>query len=134
MSNHEGPKYFNLHTAGIGYLNRVWEVTPKEGEPFLSVSIAALRGSADNVLYTHFDCRVAGRQAQELVRRLKPSVEGNSRVLVGFMLSDLYPERFVFKSGAKAGETGVALKARLLRLAWAKVDGEPFFDEEEHAA
>ena len=30
MSNNESPKYFDLHTSGIGYLNRVREVTPKE--------------------------------------------------------------------------------------------------------
>jgi len=55
-------------------------------------------------------------------------------VLVGFTLSDLYAEPFTFKNGEKAGETGVSLKARLLRLTWAKVDGEPFFTDEEHAA
>ena len=134
MSNHESPKYFDLHTTGIGYLNRVREVTPKEGQPFLSVGIAALRGSVDNVLYTHFECRVSGRQAGEVVGLVQPAVEGKSKVLVGFTLSDLYPERFIFKNGDKAGETGVSLKARLLRVSWAKVDGEPFYHQEEHAA
>ena len=42
MSNNESSKYFDLHTTGIGYLNHVREVTPKEGNPFLSVTIAAL--------------------------------------------------------------------------------------------
>ena len=54
MSTNETRKYFDLHTTGIGYLNRVREVTPKEGTPFLSVTIAALRGSVDNAQYTHF--------------------------------------------------------------------------------
>ena len=48
MSNHETKQYFDLHTTGIGYLNLVREVTPKEGSPFLSITIAALRGSVDN--------------------------------------------------------------------------------------
>ena len=134
MSNNESPKYFDLHTTGIGYLNRVREVTPKEGSPFLSVTIAALRGSVDNVQYTHFECRVSGRQAQQVVRQVKPAVEGKLKVLIGFTLSDLYAETFTFKSGDKAGETGVSLKARLLRVSWAKVDGQPFYKEQEHAA
>ena len=134
MSNNESPKYFDLHSTGIGYLNRVREVTPKEGTPFLSVTIAALRGSVDNVQYTHFECRVSGRQAQQVVRHVKPAVEGKLKVLIGFTLSDLFGETFTFKNGNKVGETGVSLKARLLRVSWAKVDGQPFYKEQEHAA
>ena len=134
MSTNETKQYFDLHTTGIGYLNRVREVTPKEGSPFLSVTIAALRGSVDNAQYTHFECRVSGKKAQELVRQLKPAVEGNLKVLIGFTLSDLYADSFTFKNGDKAGETGISLKARLLRLAWAKVDGQPFYTAEEQAA
>jgi len=134
MSNNESQKYFDLHTTGIGYLNRVREVTPKEGNPFLSVTIAALRGSVDNVQYTHFECRVSGRQAQKIVRQVKPAVEGKLKVLIGFTLSDLYGETFTFKSGDKAGGTGISLKARLLRVSWAKVDGQPFYKEQKHAA
>ena len=130
MSNSESVKYFDLHTTGLGYLNRVREVTPKEGSSFWSVSIAALRGSVDDVRYTHVECRVSGKQAQELVRQLKPAIEGKLRVLVGFTLSDLFAEPFIFKNGEKAGNTGISLKARLLRVSWAKVDGQPFYTEQ----
>ena len=129
MSTSDSTKYFDLHTTGLGYLNRVREVTPKEGNPFWSVSLAALRGSVDDVRYTHLECRVSGKQARELVRQLQPAVEGKLKVLVGFTLSDLYAEPFTFKNGDKAGEIGVSLKARLLRISWAKVDGQPFFSE-----
>jgi CRISPR/Cas system-associated endoribonuclease Cas2 len=109
-------------------------VTPKEGTPFLSVTIAALRGSVDNVQYTHFECRVSGKQAHDIVRKLKPAVEDSAKVLIGFTLSDLYAEAFTFKNGDKAGETGISLKARLLRVAWAKVDGQPFYTAQDNAA
>ena len=134
MSNNESPKYFDLHTSGIGYLNRIREVTPKEATPFLSVTIAALRGSVDNAQYTHFECRVSGIQAQKVIRQVQPALEGKLKVLIGFTLSDLYADTFIFKSGDKTGETGVSLKARLLRVSWAKVDGQPFYKEQEHAA
>ena len=122
-------KYFDLQTTGLGYLNRVREVTPEGGNPFWSVTLAALRGSVDNAQYTHFECRVSGKQAQEIVRQLQPAVEGRLKVLVGFTLSDLTAETFTFKQGERAGTTGVSMKARLLRIAWAKVDGQPFFSE-----
>jgi hypothetical protein len=134
MSTNETKQYFDLHTTGIGYLNRVREVTPREGTPFLSVTIAALRGSVDNAQYTHFECHVSGKQAQQIVRQLKPAVEGNLKVLIGFTLSDLFAESFTFKNGDKAGETGISLKARLLRIAWAKVDGQPFYTAQDNAA
>ncbi len=121
---------FDLYTTGIGYLNRVREVAPKEGTPFLSVTLAALRGRVDDVQYTRFECRVSGRQAQEIVRQLTPAVEGTRKVLIGFTLSDLFAEPFTYKNGEKAGETGISLKARLLRVSWAKVDGQPFYIEQ----
>ena len=124
MSDQEA-KYFDFLTTGLGYINRVREVTPEEGNPFLSVTLAALRGSADNAQYTHFECRVAGKQAKAVVRDVQAAVEGDHKVLVGFTLSDLYAEAFTYKKGEKAGETGISLKARLLRIGWAKVDGEP---------
>ena len=130
MSNEESSKYFDLYTTGIGYLNRVREVTPKEGTPFWSVTIAALRGSVDDAQYTRFECRVSGKKAQDIVRQVKPAVEGELKVLVGFTLSDLFAESFTFKNGDKAGETGISLKARLLRVTWAKVDGQPFYSEQ----
>lgn len=61
--------YFNLYTSGLGYLNRIREVTPKKGEPFLCCDIAALRGEASNAEHTWFDCRVSGKEAQKLVHR-----------------------------------------------------------------
>ena len=116
-------KFFDLHVTGLGYLNRAREVSVKRGQPFLAVDIAALHGSADTVEYTRFDCRVSGSDAQNLVRTLMPDIEAGKSVLVGFKLGDLYAETFTYQSGERRGQTGVSLKARLLRIGWAKVDG-----------
>lgn len=134
MSTSETVKYFDLLTTGIGYLSRVREVTPKEGQPFLAATLAALRGSADGAQYTHFECRVSGRQARQVVRELQPAVVKERKVLIGFTLSDLYAEPFTFKTGERAGEIGVSLKARLLRISWAKVDGESVYRAADEAA
>ena len=117
-------RYFDLYTTGIGYLSQVREITNIDGKPFLGITIAALWGREDDVQYTHFDCVVSGQQAKDLVRQLQPAVTEDRKVLVSFMLNDLIGQPFVFQRGDKAGEPGVNLKARLLRISWAKVDGE----------
>jgi hypothetical protein len=124
MQDSSEPKYFDLHTTGIGYLNRVREIKPERGQPFLAVDISALHGSADNVEYTRFDCRVSGKEAQDIVRNLMADVEADRKVLVGFKIGDLYAETFTYERGERQGQTGISLKARLLKITWAKVDGE----------
>lgn len=125
MQDQAQPKYFDLHVTGIGYLNRTREVSVKRGQPFLAVDVSALHGAADNVQYTRFDCRVSGKEAQAIVRQLMPAIEQERKVLVGFKLGDVYADTFTYQRGEKQGQTGVSLKARLLRITWAKVDGEP---------
>jgi len=126
MQEQTQPKYFDLHTTGIGYLNRAREVQVQRGQPFLAVDISALHGEIDNVEYTRFDCRVSGKEAQAVIRELIPAVKAGSKVLVGFKLSDLYAETFTYERGQRQGQTSVSLKARLLKIDWAKVDGQPF--------
>lgn len=137
MQEQTQSKYFDLHVTGIGYLNRVREVPVKRGKPFLAVDVAALHGEADNVQYTRFDCRVSGRQAQAIVQQFMPAVTAGQKVLVGFKLGDLYAETFTYTRGERQGETGISLKARVLKITWAKVNGEPVTlpeDEQERAA
>lgn len=117
-------EYFDLHTQGIGYLNRVREVRPKSGSPFWACDIAALHGSADHVNTTRFDCRVSGAKAIEQVQQYKDAVEQDGKVLIGFRLGDLYAELFTYAKGERAGQTGVSLKARLLYIGFIKIDGE----------
>ncbi len=120
-------KYFDLHSTGVGYLNRVRLVQPRRGEPFLAVDISALHGPRHAVEYTRFDCRVSGAAAKDAIMALKDAIEDkNTKVLVGFKLGDLVAETFTYQRGEKAGQTGVSLKARLLKVHWAKVDGKRY--------
>ena len=126
--------YFDLHVTGVGYLGRAREVSVRRGEPFLAVEVNALHGSAEQVEYTRFDCRVTGTQARAVIERHLESINDRDRkVLAGFRLGDLYPDLFVYRSGEKLGQTGVALKARLLRIQWLKIDGETVYRTEQEA-
>jgi hypothetical protein len=122
--NIDTPKYFDLHASGVGYLNRVRLVEPKRSKPFLAVDIMALHGSIEDVEYTRFDCRVSGSAAKDAIMALKNAIEDkNTKVLVGFKLGDLYAETFTYQRGERAGQVGISLKARLLQINWAKVNG-----------
>lgn len=117
-------RYFDLFTTGVGYLNRIREMTSQEGDPFVVVSIAALRGGGDNVRYTYFDGRVSGQPAHAQVRQLMDSVANGDRVLVRFRIFDLYPNTFKYQRGPRAGEIGASVRGRLLGFDWAKVNGK----------
>ena len=124
-SQASSPSFFNLHVEGVGYLNRVRTVKPKKGQEFLACTVAALRGSDSDVSYTKFDCRVSGADAQAIVKRLENDVAADKAVIIGFRIADIYPEMFTFEKGDRKGQPGVSIKGRLLRIKFAKVNGEP---------
>lgn len=123
-------KYFDLHTTGIGYLNRIREVPVKKGNSFWACNIAALRGSSDDVEYTYFDCKVSGTDAANLMQRCNSWIEKaeklgkpEPKILIGFNIGDIYTETFTYGSGKKKGETGVSLKGRLVYISFITIDG-----------
>ena len=117
-------KYFDLHTTGIGYLNRLREVTPRKGKPFMAVTVAALKGAADAVEYTYIDCNVVGEEAEKQIRRCQQAVDAEMKVLVGFRIGDIWPDMFTYQNGPRQGQTGVSLKGRLLYIGWIKINGK----------
>jgi len=127
MSNQANEsQYFDLHTTGIGYLNRIREVRPKGrgAKPFLAVTVAALCGSKEAVEYRYIDCNVVGAEAEKLVRRCIEAVNAEKKVLVSFRIGDCWADPFTYSSGPKQGQHGASLKGRLLYIGWIKVEGE----------
>ncbi|WP_323985725.1 STY4534 family ICE replication protein [Pseudomonas canadensis] len=124
-ANHsqEATTYFNLHTVGIGYLNRVREVQVRRGQPFMACDIAALHGATDAVEYTRFDCKVAGGEAERMIRLYMDAVNAEKKVLLSFRIGDLWIDPFLYEKGAKQGHPGASLKGRLLFIDWIKVNG-----------
>jgi hypothetical protein len=124
MSDQANSSFFNLHVEGVGYLNRVRTVKPKKGQEFLACTVSAMRGSTTDLGYTKFDCRVSGAEARKIVKLLEPDVAAEKTVIIGFKIADIYPELFTFEKGDKKGQPGVSIKGRLLRVKFAKVNGE----------
>lgn len=138
----QGKRFFDLHTRGIGYLNRTRLVNTKgkggrRGESFLACSINALHGDADDPNTSLFDCRVSGNDAQRIVQAVMPDVEAKKKVVVGFTIGDIYAhvyERKVKKLEADgkwretgATETACLIKGRLLQITYVKIDDEVVF-------
>ena len=122
-------KFFDLHTTGIGYLNRIREVKPRgKGKPFMAVTVAALRGSMDDAEYSYIDCNVVGAEAEKLIRRSQAAVEAGKKVLVSFRIGDIWTDAFTYEKGDKKGQPGASLKGRLLFIGWIKVDGVTVYE------
>ncbi len=123
MTHQAQETYYDLHLTGIGYLNRAREIPVRQSKALLAVDITALQGRAERIRKTRFDCKVVGKDAQTLVRRLMPHMALGKAVLVGFRLGDLTPETFVYRKGERQGQTGISLRANLLKITWIKIDG-----------
>ncbi|WP_409282775.1 STY4534 family ICE replication protein [Pseudomonas putida] len=123
-SNNAPTTYFNLHTQGIGYLNRVREVPVRRGQAFMACDIAALHGASDDVEYTRFDCKVASGEADRLIREHLEDVRAERKVLIAFRIGDLWVDPFMYEKGERKGQPGASLKGRLIFIEWIKVDGQ----------
>lgn len=121
-------KFFDLHTTGIGYLNRIREVSPRKGKPFTCVTVAALHGATDKAEYSYIDCNVVGAEAESLVKRCQQAVEAKKKVLVSFRIGDIWADAFTYDKGEKKGQAGASLKGRLLFIGWIKVDGKLVYE------
>lgn len=118
-----------LITRGIGYLNRPQEVTPKNGDPFLSCSIAALAGPVDEPEYRYIDTIVATEDAQHLVRRCVQAVEAERKVLIAFRLNDMRIDPYIRTKGERAGEAAASLESTLVHIGLIKIDGQKVYPE-----
>lgn len=129
--------YFNLHTNGIGYLNDIRLVEPpKKGTPFYACRVAALVGESDSPEYRYFDMNVVGKEAEILIKRCQKAVSEEKKVLVSFVMADLWFDTFTYSTDSKfhkKGDTGVSLKGRLIRIKMIKIDGEIVYQEKPKA-
>ena len=112
-----------LITRGIGYLNRVKDVTPKAGDSFLSCTVAALAGPVDEPEYRYFDTIVATPEAEHLVRRCVQAIEGDRKVLIAFRLNDMKIDPYIRTKGEHAGEPAASLESTLVHIGLIKIDG-----------
>ena len=115
---------YELITRGIGYLNRPKDVTPTEGDPFLSCTIGALSGPIDDPDYRYIETIVINADARHLVRRCVQAVEAEKKVLIAFRLNDMKADPYIRTKGEKVGEAAATLESKLIHISLIKVDGQ----------
>jgi hypothetical protein len=122
MTTENTNEYFDLITTGLGYLNRSRLVTPKQGSPYESVTIAALHGNTENPHYSYFDTRVVGTDVIEFVKKYRDHINNrDTKVLVKFNIGDGQGDSYEATKGNHVGERFHLIKGRLLKITWAKV-------------
>jgi hypothetical protein len=121
-SSSAASSYFDLHTFALGYIEDIREIQVRKGG-FLACRFSAVRSGDDNGT-SRFDLKVVGAHAKSCVMALKPLTDANKSVLVQIKLGDVYPEQFQYKSGNRAGEFGVNIKGRMLKMYGATADGQ----------
>lgn len=126
----EGSNYFNLHTNGIGYANRARDIKPKKGESFMAVSISGMFGEKnvkDGISYVPYDVKAVTAQAEDVLRQFMADInDQDKKVLVRFQIGDAYIDSFTYSNGPKAGQMGMTMKGRLLKVThvWVKDAGQ----------
>lgn len=125
-------KYFDLHTRGLGYVNRLRTVKPAKGNAFLACTIAALRGAVDDPDYSYIDVRVYNDKAIELLESCQEALDKKQKVLITFTVGDIYPECFTYSKGDKKDQCGCSIKGRLIKISLIKIDGHEVY-REQHA-
>jgi hypothetical protein len=118
-------QYYDISVRACGFLNRVRRVEPENGTPYLTCTFAALRGQkGERATPTYFDLKIVGEQATPLLTQFKSVINDRSRqVFVSVKLSELFVKPFTRQKGEHKGETGYAVKSRLLVLESLSIDG-----------
>ena len=112
--------------SGVARLARVRDVPVRRGPAFTAIDLHCLWGSKGDDgrdQSTKLDCRVSGAPAKLAIEHLRSAIEAKKSVVVGFSAGDPTADVFEYRSGDKAGQTGAGIKARLLKIRWARIDG-----------
>ena len=121
----------NLHTRGVGFINRLRWVEARKGKPYLCVAIGAQYGVADENGHfdsSLYDLRVVTDKAIEAVTQLEETFKAGNKIYVDFLAGDTRAEAFQYKTGTREGEWGASIKGTLLQVRGAWVDGERVID------
>jgi len=128
-------EYYDIIVRACGFMNHVRSVEVEAGEPLLTCTLAALRGvKGERATPTYFQVKVVGQEARQVLLRFRDVINDRSRqVFASVKLSDLYVQPFIYQQGERQGESGQALKTRLLVIDSLAIDGQVVYRRAESA-
>ncbi len=115
-------KFFDFVTTGVGYINDLRVISKQGG---LACKITALVGDANaepQDKYRFLQLNVTGKLANAQMAVVKKAMDAGKRIFVSFSVGELRPHEFTYEKGEKAGQKGLSLKGRLIKLNYAKAD------------
>jgi hypothetical protein len=129
------PKAYNLHTVGMGFINRLRFVKPEgKGKGYWCTSIGALYGVEDENGRSEsslYDLRVVGAKAIESAQALQAAFDEGKKIFVEFKAGDTRADAFQYKRGPKQGQWGACIKGTLLQIRKAWVEGQLVIDNSQ---
>lgn len=118
-------EYYDISVSACGLLSRVQAVETQGTQPYLACTFAALRGGkGERAEPTYFDVRVVGSRARLLLTQLRDVINDRARqVFASVRLKDLHISSFIYERGERKGDSGYAIKTRLLAIESLAIDG-----------
>ncbi|HAV1239729.1 TPA: DUF3577 domain-containing protein [Salmonella enterica] len=117
---------FELITRGIGYINKIF--TP-DGKEYKVCKISAMRGSKDDIEYTHFNLNIHNSVITGLLEQCDDAFNNKQSVFAAFTIKDWYPKTFQYQSGDKKGQTGCCNQGQLNDISMIWIDGYKVYPE-----
>lgn len=72
----------------------------------------------DSPTFVCFDAIVTNKEATDLISCCQKAADADKKVLFGFTLSNLTSDIFTLNKDNHAGEPGVSLKAKRIKVEW----------------
>ncbi len=131
-AQNKNQSFYDIHISGIGFLDRIRMVTPKDREPFMAVTVGlqdgeVLDGDYSKVSTTYLDCIVSGPRVFNILNDhvLQENVDqANTVIRAVVKTGGLDAETFTYTQGPKQGQTGVSLKSRLFQITHLYIAGD----------
>lgn len=129
MTTTKSDRVVNVILSGIGFMNRIREVTPPNGAPYLACEMNLQHGVGKNTEDVRLNCNVKGSRANQIIRKHFTDASGTvttpkAPVKATVTCGGLKADTFVYKQGRRKGETGVSLRSSLLTIQWLKIGNE----------
>ena len=121
------PKYFDTILSGIAYLNRLREVKPENGKPYIAVDANLLTGKEGAVKYVLASCTVIGKEAASVLHEHWDRITAaDTHTLAQVRIGDSRPDSFMTNDKT----TKHVIRGRLLRIGFLRLNGEEVFKAE----
>lgn len=129
MNSNNSNEFFNSAETGVGYLNDIKFLQPKnDREGYYSCDINRLSGPCNDPKQVRYSVTVKASALENMmaIAQVWEQAGAKQKTFISFRISDAYPDSFIKKHGERAGELELYMKGRLLKITSCNINGERF--------